>query len=423
MLFARFIRNRDGGAAPFLALAMLPLMGFMGAAVDYSRANSARTAMQTALDATALALSKTAQGMAAGDLSGKTNELFAALFNRPEVLDAAVTTEFLSPQDGSFILKLTGSGKVNTVFSQLIGQSQISFTAKSEVLWGIKKLNLALALDNTGSMSSSGKMSALKTAAHNLLNTLKDAEKTPGDIKVSIVPFAVAVNVGTEKVNATWIRWDQWDKDNGTCSKSSYTTYSSCVSNGKVWTPKSHSLWNGCVNDRDQNYDVLATAPSGSATRFPADQATHCPVAMMPLSTNWSTLHGKIDEMTPAGNTNVTIGLQMAWQTLADNAPFDAPSPAPDLDKVIILLTDGDNTENRWTTSTSSINARTQKVCDNIKAASIRIYTVRVINGNATLLRNCATNPNMYYDVDQADELNGVFSSIAQNLANLRIAK
>jgi hypothetical protein len=62
-------------------------------------------------------------------------------------------------------------------------------------------------------------------------------------------------------------------------------------------------------------------------------------------------------------------------------------------------------------------------VCDNAKAANIRIYAVRVIDGNATLLKNCATNPDMYFDVDNASELNGVFSSIAQNLANLRIAK
>ena len=48
---------------------------------------------------------------------------------------------------------------------------------------------------------------------------------------------------------------------------------------------------------------------------------------------------------------------------------------------------------------------------------------MRVIDGDATLLRNCATKPNMYYNVNQASELNSVFSSIAQNLANLRIAK
>ena len=48
---------------------------------------------------------------------------------------------------------------------------------------------------------------------------------------------------------------------------------------------------------------------------------------------------------------------------------------------------------------------------------------MRVIDGNSTLLRNCATNPNMYYEVSQATQLNSVFSSIAQNLANLRIAR
>jgi hypothetical protein len=103
--------------------------------------------------------------------------------------------------------------------------------------------------------------------------------------------------------------------------------------------------------------------------------------------------------------------------------PFNAPAPEPDLDKVIIMLTDGENTQNRWTSSASSIDARTTKACDNIKAANIRLYTVRVIDGDATLLKNCATNATMYFDVQQASQLNSVFSSIAQNLANLRIAK
>ena len=88
-----------------------------------------------------------------------------------------------------------------------------------------------------------------------------------------------------------------------------------------------------------------------------------------------------------------------------------------------MLLTDGTNAQNRWSTSESSIDARTALACTNAKATNIKIYTVRVIDGNATLLRNCATNPNMYYEVSQATQLNSVFSSIAQNLANLRIAR
>ena len=43
--------------------------------------------------------------------------------------------------------------------------------------------------------------------------------------------------------------------------------------------------------------------------------------------------------------------------------------------------------------------------CDNLKApgVNIKVYTVRVINGNADLLRDCATNPRMYYNVQQAE--------------------
>jgi Flp pilus assembly protein TadG len=426
MEFARFLKDRRGGVAPMLALGLIPLVGAVGAAVDYSRANSVRSAMQGALDSTALMLSKDAQSLNTNNqLGDKATVYFNALFNRPEASNVQVTPQFNSPQQGSFKLTVTGSASLNTMFWRLMGQDQVNITASGEVLWGIKKLNLALALDNTGSMDKSGKMTALKEAAHNLLTTLKSAEKTPGDIKVSIVPFAVDVNVGTGNVNATWIDWTDWEANNGTCSNSSYHTKNKCTNNSGVWTPANHNTWNGCVNDRDQNNDVLNTAAvTGSpSTMYRADQADNCPAAMMTLSTDWTSLNSKIDEMTPAGNTNVTIGMQLAWQTLSPVAPFNAPAAAPDLDKVLIVLTDGSNTENRWSSSASPIDARTEKVCANAKADNIKLYTVRVINGNATLLKTCATKPDMYYDVQQAVQLNSVFSSIAQNLANLRISK
>ena len=424
MLFARFFKDRTAGVAPLLALGLIPLMGAVGAAVDYSRANAVRSSMQSALDATALMLSKDAQTLSGEQLNTKASAYFNAMFVQPDAQNVQLTPQFTSPQSGSFNLKVTGTATISTKFWRIMGQDQVAISASAEVLWGMKKLNLALALDNTGSMSSSGKMTALKQAAHNLLDTLQKAEKTPGDVKVSIVPFAVDVNVGTANVDASWIDWTDWEAANGTCSKSWYHSKSSCTSNNGVWTPKNHSTWNGCVNDRDQNNDVLNTATgSGEAVNYRAHQASACPTAMMPLSQDWSALHSKIDLMTPTGYTNVTIGLQMAWQTLSPVAPFSAPAEAPDLDKVIILLTDGQNTQNRWSSSTYSIDARTQKACDNLKATNVRVYTVRVIDGNASLLQNCATKQDMYYDVDQAVELNSVFGTIAQNLANLRIAK
>jgi hypothetical protein len=216
----------------------------------------------------------------------------------------------------------------------------------------------------------------------------------------------------------------------GTCSLSGYHSQSKCQNNGgtwtwATWTPADHSTWNGCVYDRDQNNDVMNTATlAGSpATLFRAHQAPACPTAMIQLSTDWTALNNKIDAMNPTGSTNVTIGLALGFQLISPLEPFNAPAAAPDLDKVIVILTDGTNTQNRWSTTESVIDARTQKVCDNIKAANIKLYTVRVLDGNATLLEGCATKPSMYYDVSQAVQLNTVFSSIAQNLANLRITQ
>jgi Flp pilus assembly protein TadG len=425
MLFGRFLQDRKASVAPILALGIIPLVGAVGAAVDYSRANAVRTSMQAALDSTALMLSKDAKNLSSAQLTSKANGYFTALFNHPEASNVSISEQFATLQEGTFSLTVSGTATVKTMFWRLMGQPQVTIAATGEVTWGIKKLNLALALDNTGSMASSGKMTALKQAAHNLLTTLKNAEKTPGDIKISIVPFATDVNVGTGNVDATWIDWGDWNIANGTCSSSSYTSYNTCISHSKVWTPHNHNTWNGCVYDRDQNNDVLntATVAGTPAAMFRAHQATACPAAMMPLSYDWTALNSKVDAMTPTGNTNVTIGMALAWQTLSPVAPFSAPSAAPDLEKVIILLTDGDNTQNRWSSTASVIDARTQKVCDNAKADNIKIYTVRVIQGNATLLRNCATKPDMFYDVSQASQLDSVFSTIAQKLATLRISK
>jgi Flp pilus assembly protein TadG len=50
--------DRRGNVAVIFAFAMIPLIGFVGASIDYSRANAMRTKLQDALDSTALMLSK-----------------------------------------------------------------------------------------------------------------------------------------------------------------------------------------------------------------------------------------------------------------------------------------------------------------------------------------------------------------------------
>ena len=54
----RFAGAERGNIAVLFAIALVPVLSFVGAAVDYTRANAARTSMQAALDSTALMLSK-----------------------------------------------------------------------------------------------------------------------------------------------------------------------------------------------------------------------------------------------------------------------------------------------------------------------------------------------------------------------------
>ena len=85
-----------------------------------------------------------------------------------------------------------------------------------------------------------------------------------------------------------------------------------------------------------------------------------------------------------------------------------------------------ENTENRWDNNPADIDLRTKKACENIKKDvfnNIKVYMVRVIEGNASLLQSCASKPDMYFDVQNASQLNAVFKQISENLASLRISK
>ena len=79
-----FCRARRGNVAITFAFAVIPVIGFIGAAYDYSHANSVKADMQAALDATALMLAKDAATLNQTALSQKAAAYFTALFKRPE---------------------------------------------------------------------------------------------------------------------------------------------------------------------------------------------------------------------------------------------------------------------------------------------------------------------------------------------------
>jgi Flp pilus assembly protein TadG len=442
----RFAANQRGNVAVIFAIATIPLIAFVGASVDYSRANSLRTKFQDALDSTSLMLAKEAANESATQLQANAVKYFNALFNDPVTTNISISASYTTTA-GSQVL-VSGTGSVPTSFMRVLGYQTLTIGGSSTASWGSNRLRVALVLDNTGSMADNGKMTALKGATHNLLDQLKSAASVNGDVYVSIVPFSKDVNVGASNYNADWIDWDDWEAANGSsqyttnCSGSSQRGRSRCNGSWK-WVVANHNTWNGCVTDRDKDYDQVVNAPNPAdaslpqgqaSTLFPAEQYSYCPVAMMGLSYDWTLMNSLVDQMRPNGNTNQPIGLVWGWQSLVGGGPLTAPPKSANYkySDIIILLSDGLNTEDRWYQTQTPIDNRMYQTgngsgtCANIKAAGITIYTIQVNTGGdptSTLLQNCASGSDKFFMLTSANQIVTTFQQIGTNLTQLRLAK
>ena len=438
----RFAAAEQGNIAVIFAIALVPVISFMGAAIDYTRANSARSSMQAALDSTALMLAKdlTDGNITTSQINAKAGTYFAALYTNTDAKSVAINATYTASGAMGSTIVVNGSGAVTTDFMKVAGFPNINFNTSSTSAWGNVRMRVAMALDNTGSMADDGKMPAMQTAAKNLIDQLSALAKSPGDIYISIVPFAKDVNMGASNYTQPWIDWTDWDAANGDSVCTNYNSRGNCTNWN--WVPDNHNKWTGCFTDRDQSYDTKNTTPTSAtpSTLFPAEEyvsgsekyckSTNNPYLqpIVPLSYNWATLKSVITDMEPTGNTNQGIGLAWAWMTLGTGAPFNAPAKDPNYTykDAIILLTDGFNTQNRWYSNASQIDARQKILCDNAKAAGITIYAVQVDTGGdgiQSVLTYCASGSDKYFHVTSANQTVSAFSSIGTSLSKLRVAR
>ena len=564
----RFARANEGNIAVIFTIALIPLISFIGAAIDYSRANNARSTMQAALDSTALMLSKDLSSgvITTAQIATQAQSYFNALYSNPDAQSVSVTATYTANAGtmGSTV-QVNGSAYINTDFMKVAGFPTIPFGSTSTTAWGNVKMRVALALDNTGSMASDGKIAALRTAASNLVDQLSALAKNPGDVYISVVPFAKVVNVGASNSGATWIDWTDWQNpptqqpNNGTyqatlpakwanigpgstcpftnsnsgfvCTSSpvngsstvasvpssgtykgyicpsvdynshtlyngcwtstqtttqvTYCTGSSCTTNGAnstatctgsgsgkvckeytfthAWVFNATSTWTGCVTDRTQSYDTTGDAPTLNitATLFPANQYYENSEAfckpnnsppleqIMPMTYNWSTLKTNIAAMQPTGGTDQAIGLAWAWQTLLQTGPVAAPAEDSNstYNRVIILLSDGLNTEDRWpvngngnTQNNGAIDARQQLLCDNLRNAKdangkamYTVYTIQVdtstpADPTSAILQSCASyngaqDSSKFFLLTNANQIVTTFNTIGTALSQLRVAR
>jgi Flp pilus assembly protein TadG len=409
-----FLSSRKGNVTMLFALATVPLFGFISFAVDYSRATSVHEKMQLAADAAVLAGAALPGTVSAGDV----RTLVTNMLNTTAP-DRQLRGLTLDVSADAMTVTARISGHIDSSFARIIGVNLLELSSVSKAQRPrTAKADIALVLDNTGSMNSDGKLVGLKAAVSGvggLTSQLRTAfSARPNDVRISLVPFSVGVRLPA--VNAAM---------------------------ASVIKPAVGAGWTGCVADRAGNYDLNNIAPTAAdinsflPRKHPSNATVACPGSTVSaLTSNMTQVDTAINAMAAAGNTNATVGLFWGRQSLKQGGilPGGYPSTQADLTRYLILLTDGDNTQSLlWSQSGATANPapiddKMLAMCDSIRNVDgYIVYTIGFGTGISTeakaKLATCAGSPDRAKLATSSGDLNAVFAAIASDVQRTRLLK
>jgi len=374
-------------ALTFAISAMFILAG-IGAAIDFSTASSKRNTFQSLADIAVLAAAQ----------SGETNQNTLLNIAR-NVVDAnnfsgeVLTVSLVLTASGQ--VEVSVSGAQETMLMSMFGQSQINVNVMAaSPLTTSAPLHIALVLDVTGSMSGS-KLSTLKTASTDLVDTLEDFDN--GALKISVVPFAQYVNIGVSYSAEPWLDLP--------------------------------FNWQGCVGSRlTPGHEQVAYG----VVQMPGLDSIICSSEIQPLTSNFNAVRSTISGLGASGWTYIPAGLIWGWRTLDTNAPLTEANIAfaDNTENVLILMTDGANTRSKSLLThdgvdTADANTVTANLCTNVKTDNIKIYSIAYDVTDPTtiaLMSACATQPTMFYDAGNSAALKQAFEDIGASLLKLRLS-
>ena len=193
-------RNTRGNVAILFGLAIIPIVLGVGVAVDYGRALLVRERMTSAADTAALAIGSWT-GLTEAELKTKAQQYFDANYSGNTL--GTVGKLNLSFQGDDILVNVSGS--VPTTFMRLANINSVDVGSTAVITKKERNIELALVLDTTGSMGQGGKMSAMQNAAKTMVSDLFAGKTTSDTLKIAVVPFSAAVNVGSDKKDESWI--------------------------------------------------------------------------------------------------------------------------------------------------------------------------------------------------------------------------
>jgi len=443
-------RNDKGAVAVMFGLAFPVVAVLSFFAIDYSRASMAKQTLQEALDAAALFAARSTASTT-NDVDAFGDAAFAAEMPANSIIQGVSLDQSGRISNVSFVLgattiTATASAQVPSLLAGVYLSPTVTLHSTTEVVRSSNNIEVALVLDNTGSMAGQ-RIQDLKEAAADLVDIVVQDVQAPFYTKVAIAPYSMGVNVGAyaQQVRGSF--------SGGACNSPGCQSYKFTNPSGSL---KTFAISN-CVSERTGANAFTDAAPSTTLLgRNYASTNNPCSSAViMPLSSDKTALKASISGLSAGGSTGGHIGVGWGWYLVSPNFSYlwpTASQPAAygtdKLLKVVVIMTDGEynsvycngviakdsTTGSGATTDHINCNApngdsylQAQTLCNNMKAAGVIVYTVGfdVINTvkAQNLVANCATDAQHVYLPATGSDLKLAFHAIAEDIRNLRISR
>ncbi|MGY6644465.1 MAG: pilus assembly protein TadG-related protein [Salinarimonas sp.] len=196
----RFRGDVRANIALIFAIAVIPIIAAIGAALDYSRWADARSTVQAMVDATAMQVVGRSRDRDALDAAEKALfERLQTVSHSPVIRNLQVLRE--NPvEETQTLVAVTVDGGVPTTFMRFFGFTELPLFAQARTRGELRSFEISLVLDVTGSMRFRGRLAALQDAAHGLIDTILPQGEPPGDrLLLNVVPYVTAVNIGRHR--------------------------------------------------------------------------------------------------------------------------------------------------------------------------------------------------------------------------------
>jgi Flp pilus assembly protein TadG len=427
-----FLAGRGGNFAVLSAAVASAIVLAAGLALNIGQVVMTKSNLLNAVDS---AVTSTARDITTGRLKAdEARETVEAFLHANGGTGFAssdrITLDSLVIDSKERTLRVKASVDVDMIFP-VFGASPVrTVSAESAAVYSDRKIEVAMMLDITGSMSGR-KLRDLQHAAKNAAQTLLSSNgRANPRVRVAIVPYANAVNAGilahTVFIEEKYTEGDPPRLDN----------------------PRLAGLRRDdrCATERKGGLQFTDASPYGGMVNRDFRLGYCPPVPLRPLTTSLTDLEDTIDDFRARGHTAGHIGIQWSWYMLSPKwASMLPPAARPEdygkgkVAKYAILMTDGEfNTafagvpEHERTEGGQSARSRdyAKRLCDEMKDAGIEIFTIGFMltePGARAVMRDCASPDNSiarhHFQTANGAELDAAFQEIARNIERLALTK